>query len=258
MPRQCSVLAHWFPSFRVHFYSACLYMYGFTLRSVYNGLLLLSGFPLFISCSLVVHSACVVTFTLRSVYCLVSLWSRSFVVYSACLYGNTLCSSTAVFLLVFSVRTVYSACLYGNTLLCVMRCGLGPCRLQCVRVFATTHCVPSTALFLLGPSVRVTCRLHWSLRHTAFRLLRCHSLASLQPHGICWEQEMKASMNEKKRQLWDSMRGRETTNRERNGPQCFELAINIENGRTIVHCVALSQANVETSWIAVLVETKNW
>ena len=109
-------------------------------------------------------------------------------VYSACLYGNTLCSSTAVFLLVFSVRTVYSACLYGNTLLCIMRCGLGPCRLQCVRVFATTHCVPSTALFLLGPSVRVTCRLQWSLRHTAFRLLRCHSLASLQPllkHGIC-------------------------------------------------------------------------
>ena len=30
-----------------------------------------------------------------------------------------------------------------------------------------------------------------------------------------------------------------------------------ENERNTVHCVALSQVNFETSWIAVLVETKN-
>ena len=126
MPRQSSVLSScslvsfvscsllWCMSLHVRFHTA----FGLQWFA------LTQWFPLFISCSLVVHSACVVTFTLRSVYCLVSLWSRSFVVYSACLYGNTLCSSTAMFLRVFSVRTVYSACLYGNTLLCIMRCGL--------------------------------------------------------------------------------------------------------------------------------------
>ena len=162
---QCSVLVHWFPSFRVHFYGACLHV-----RFVAFGLQWFPSVHFVFTC----RPQCVrryvyTAFRLLSCFPLVAFICR--------LQCDTLCSSTAVFLRELSVRTVYSACLYCNTLLCI-----GPCRLQCMSL--RQHCVPSTAFVF----ARVLCSCHlpstvlFTTHHVPFESL---SFTRVPKYGIC-------------------------------------------------------------------------